>query len=167
MHSTPEGDSKPANSIIGSDESGAGIMESMTGPVPAAAGPENPRPAISITGAAGRQTLVVDNLRAAVLQADWYAPDLNPRLQAIAEQYGTVILPDRPRTPRHTGKIENQIGYGEAANRLSRSALHSLGGVWLFLRIGCRHAFPSRRERAPLHATIKAGPCLTTQAGDG
>ena len=55
--------------------------------------------------------LVVDNLKAAVLQADWYDPDLNPKIQAFAAHYGTVILPTRPRTPRHKGKIENQIGY--------------------------------------------------------
>jgi transposase len=57
------------------------------------------------------KVLVVDNLKAAVLQADWYDPDLNPKIQAFAEHYGTVILPTRPRTPRHKGKIENQIGY--------------------------------------------------------
>lgn len=57
------------------------------------------------------KVLVVDNLKAAVLQADWYDPDLNPKLQAFAEHYGTVILPTRPRMPRHKGKIENQIGY--------------------------------------------------------
>jgi len=56
------------------------------------------------------QVLVVDNLKAAVLQADWYDPDLNPKIQAFAEHYGTVILPTKPRMPRHKGKIENQIG---------------------------------------------------------
>jgi transposase len=55
--------------------------------------------------------LVVDNLKAAVLKADWYDPDLNPKIQAFAEHYGTVILPTRPSTPRHKGKIESQIGY--------------------------------------------------------
>jgi transposase len=57
------------------------------------------------------KVLVVDNLKAAVLQADWHDPDLNPKIQAFAEHYGTVILPTKPRMPRHKGKIENQIGY--------------------------------------------------------
>ena len=57
------------------------------------------------------QTLVIDNLRAAVTQADWYEPELNPKLQAFAAHYGVAILPTRPRTPRHKGKIERGIGY--------------------------------------------------------
>lgn len=48
---------------------------------------------------------MVDNLNAAVLKADWYDPDLNPKIQAFAEHYGTVILSTRPSTPRHKGKI--------------------------------------------------------------
>jgi len=67
------------------------------------------------------KVLVVDNLKAAVLQADWYDPDLNPKLQAFAEHYGTVILPTRPRTPRHKGKIEKQIGYVKDNALKSRS----------------------------------------------
>jgi transposase len=57
------------------------------------------------------RTLVIDNLRAAVTQADWYDPELNPKVQAFAEHYGTVILPTKPRTPRHKGKIERGVGY--------------------------------------------------------
>lgn len=56
-------------------------------------------------------TLVVDNLKAAVRQADWYDPELNPKIQSFCEHYGTVLLPTRPRTPRHKGKIERGIGY--------------------------------------------------------
>jgi transposase len=59
------------------------------------------------------KTLVVDNLKAAVLQADWYDPDLNPKIRAFAEHYGSTILPCKPRMPRHKGKIENQIGYAQ------------------------------------------------------
>jgi len=57
------------------------------------------------------RTLVVDNLKAAVLQPDWYDPELNPKIEAFAAHYGTVILPTKPRTPRHKGKIERQVGY--------------------------------------------------------
>jgi transposase len=60
------------------------------------------------------KTLVVDNLKAAVLKADWFDPDVNPKIQAFAEHYGTVILPTRPRTPRHKGKIERQVGYAQS-----------------------------------------------------
>jgi transposase len=57
------------------------------------------------------QTLVPDNLKAAVLRADWYDPDVNPKLQSFCEHYGTVLLPTRPRTPRHKGKVERGVGY--------------------------------------------------------
>lgn len=57
------------------------------------------------------QTLVIDNLRAAVSQADWYEPELNPKLRAFAAHYGVAILPTKPYTPRHKGKIERGVGY--------------------------------------------------------
>ena len=57
------------------------------------------------------KTLVIDNLRAAVSKADWYDPDINPKIQSFCEYYGTVILPTKPYTPRHKGKIERGIGY--------------------------------------------------------
>lgn len=57
------------------------------------------------------RTVVVDNLKAAVLRPDWFDPDLNPKLQSFAAHYGTVILPTKPRTPRHKGKVERGVGY--------------------------------------------------------
>lgn len=55
--------------------------------------------------------LVIDNLLAAVTKADWYDPDLNPKLDEFCKHYDTVILPTRPYTPRHKGKIERGVGY--------------------------------------------------------
>jgi transposase len=57
------------------------------------------------------QRIVLDNLRAAVTQADWFDPDLNPKVRSFGQHYGTVFLPTKPRTPRHKGKIERGIGY--------------------------------------------------------
>lgn len=57
------------------------------------------------------RTLVPDNLKAAVTKADRFDPDLNPKIQAFAEHYGTVLLPTRPYTPRHKGKIERGVDY--------------------------------------------------------
>jgi transposase len=51
------------------------------------------------------QTIVIDNLKAAVQQADWYDPDVHPKIQSFCQHYGTVILPTKPRMPRHKGKI--------------------------------------------------------------
>jgi transposase len=57
------------------------------------------------------KVLVIDNLKAAVKTPDWYDPDLNPKIQSFCEHYGVVILPTKPRTPRHKGKIESGVGY--------------------------------------------------------
>lgn len=56
-------------------------------------------------------TLVVDNLKAAVKRPDWFDPDLNPKIIAFARHYGCVILPTKPYTPRHKGKIESGVKY--------------------------------------------------------
>ena len=58
-------------------------------------------------------TVVIDNLKAGVLQADWYDPELNPKLEEFARHYGTVILPTRPAMPRHKGKVESAVKYAQ------------------------------------------------------
>jgi transposase len=55
--------------------------------------------------------LVLDNLKAAVKKADWFDPELNPKVRSFAEYYGFVFWPTRPRTPRHKGKVEKGIDY--------------------------------------------------------
>jgi transposase len=57
------------------------------------------------------QTVVLDNLKAAVETPDWFDPELNPKLRALADHYRVAILPTKPRTPRHKGKIESGVGY--------------------------------------------------------
>lgn len=57
------------------------------------------------------RTLVPDNLKAAVIRADWYDPDCNPKLVSFCEHYGTVLLPTKPRMPRHKGKVERGVAY--------------------------------------------------------
>jgi len=55
--------------------------------------------------------LVIDNLRAAVKNADWFDPDINPKVVEFARHYGTVFLPTKPYTPRHKGKVESGVKY--------------------------------------------------------
>lgn len=71
------------------------------------------------------QTLVIDNLKAAVRRADWYDPELHPKLRAFCRHYGTVLLPTRVRTPRHKGKIESGINYVQS-NALRGRSFESL-----------------------------------------
>ncbi len=58
-------------------------------------------------------TVVIDNLKAGVIQADWYDPELNPKLEEFARHYGTVILPTKPVMPRHKGKVEAAVKYAQ------------------------------------------------------
>jgi transposase len=69
--------------------------------------------------------LVLDNLKAAVAQADWYDPEVHPKLQSFASHYGTAFLPTKPYTPRHKGKIERGIGYAKN-NALKARVFQSL-----------------------------------------
>jgi transposase len=55
--------------------------------------------------------LVTDNLKAVVAQADWYDPEIHPKLQSFARHYGTVFLPTKPYMPRHKGKVESSVKY--------------------------------------------------------
>lgn len=57
------------------------------------------------------QTINLDNLKAAVLKADWYDPELNPKLVSFCVHYGTNLMPCRPRTPEHKGKCESGVKY--------------------------------------------------------
>jgi transposase len=66
-------------------------------------------------------TLNLDNLKAAVLKADWADPELNPKLIEFARHYGVVILPCKPRTPQHKGKVESSVGYVKGNALAARS----------------------------------------------
>jgi transposase len=79
------------------------------------------------------RTLVIDNLKAAVTKADWHEPDLNPKITAFCEHYGTVVLPTRVRTPRHKGKIERGVGYAQC-NALKGRTFNSLAAQNQFLQ---------------------------------
>lgn len=57
------------------------------------------------------EALIFDNARAAVIRPDWYDPELNPKLEAFCRHAGTVLLPTKPRTPRHKGKVESDVDY--------------------------------------------------------
>ena len=77
-------------------------------------------------------TVVIDNLKAGVIQADWYDPQLNPKLEEFARHYGTVILPCKPGMPRHKGKVEAGVKYVQNGPLKGRS-FGSLGAQNLFL----------------------------------
>ena len=94
-------------------------------------------------------TLVPDNLKAAVLQADWFDPELNPKLRAFCEHYGTALLPTKPALPRHKGKIEAGVKYAQA-NALKGREFASLAAQNTFLTDWERTVADTR-----IHGTIR------------
>jgi len=52
---------------------------------------------------------IPDNLKSAVTKPCRYEPDLNPAYQAMAEHYGTVIIPARVRKPKDKAKVETAV----------------------------------------------------------
>lgn len=56
-------------------------------------------------------TLNLDNLKAAIIKADWYDPEINPKFAEFCRHYGITVIPCRARKPEHKGKVERGIGY--------------------------------------------------------
>jgi transposase len=67
-----------------------------------------------------------DNLKAAVIKADWYDPTMNPKLADFCRHYGMTPMPCRSHTPQHKGKVERGVGYAKN-NALKGSRFASLG----------------------------------------
>jgi transposase len=79
------------------------------------------------------ERLVLDNLRAAVSRADWFDPDLNPKVRSFAEYYGFALMPTRPYMPRHKGKVERGVDYVQE-NALKGRSFASLQEQNAYLR---------------------------------
>jgi transposase len=54
-------------------------------------------------------TLVPDNLKAAVIKANNYEPDINKVLNDFANHYQTTVTPARARKPKDKALVENQV----------------------------------------------------------
>ena len=100
--------------------------------------------------------LIIDNLKAAVARADWYDPEVHPKLQSFAQHYGTSILPTKPYTPEHKGKVESGVKYAKD-NALRGRVFQSLGEQNAFLS-----EWESRTADTRIHGTTKkqVGSCF-------
>lgn len=92
---------------------------------------------------------VIDNLKAGIIQADWFDPEVNPKLADFARHYHTVILPTRPGMPRHKGKVENGVKYVQN-NALKGRQFSSLGEQNQFLELWERTVADTR-----IHGTVR------------
>jgi transposase len=57
--------------------------------------------------------VVLDNLKAAVISASLDEPVLGEAYRRMAQHYGCLVSPNRPRTPEHKGKVESGVHYAE------------------------------------------------------
>ncbi|HMJ09832.1 MAG TPA: IS21 family transposase, partial [Polyangiaceae bacterium] len=95
------------------------------------------------------RTTIVDNLKAAVLDADWFDPNLNPKMADFARYYGTTVLPTQPARPEHKGKIEAGVKYAQN-NALKGRTFSSLAEQNLFLADWERRVADTR-----IHGTVR------------
>ena len=95
------------------------------------------------------ETVVVDNLRAAVKRADWFDPELNPKIEEFARHYGVAILPTKSYTPRHKGKIERGVDYAQD-NALKGRTFPTLTAQKEFL-----HEWEKNVADQRIHGTIR------------
>ncbi len=75
-----------------------------------------------------------DNLKAAVVRACLYDPDVSEVYAAFAEHWGFVPLPGRPRHPQEQGVAENSSGYVKKNALKGRRFSEGLEGLNEFLR---------------------------------
>ncbi len=57
------------------------------------------------------QTVKIDNLKAAIVEADFYEPTVQRTYAAFAEHYGFLPNPCRIYTPTDKGKVESNVKY--------------------------------------------------------
>ena len=79
------------------------------------------------------KTVKLDNLKAGVLKAHLYEPELNPNYFAFSQHYQFVPLPCRARAPEHKGKVESNIDYVQD-NALTGKKFDSLEAQNAYLR---------------------------------
>ncbi len=97
--------------------------------------------------------VVLDNLKAGVIQALVIDPVLGETYRKLAQHYGFLVSPNRPRTPRHKGKVENGVHYlqrnfmaGQQFVDLPSANQHLL--VWVLETAGGR--IPGTTHQVPL-----------------
>ena len=62
--------------------------------------------------------LNLDNLKAAVLKADWFDPEINPKLADFCRHYGLHVMPCRPYKPwARVGASTSSSVFSDRANR--------------------------------------------------
>jgi transposase len=106
------------------------------------------------------QRVVPDNLKAAVLVAALYDPVLGEPYRRMAQHYGFLVSPTRPRTPEHKGKVENGVHFVKrsflAGQEFAdiRDANRALL-VWILERAGTREHGTTHRPPLALFRAVE------------
>ena len=116
------------------------------------------------------QRVVIDNLKAAVLTRELVDPVLSVPYRRLARHYGFVVSANRPRTPRHKGKVESAVKYvkrnfiaGEDLGNLDLPTLNERGRKWVIDVAGVRdhgtiHEKPLARYNKLEHVALQPLP---------
>jgi transposase len=102
------------------------------------------------------RAIVLDNLKAGIIRACKYDPEVQRSYRDFASAYGFLIHPCAPRTPQHKGKVEKG-----GVHYVKRNCL--AGRKFAGLRDANEHALQWVRETAGLrvHGTTRRQPLHT------
>lgn len=100
------------------------------------------------------ERVVIDNLKSGVISAALHDPVLAEGYRRLARHYGFLISPNRPRTPRHKGKVESGVHYVKRSFLAGRTfvdleSMNRRGREWVMEIAGMR-----------CHGTTKEAPLL-------
>lgn len=98
------------------------------------------------------QTVKIDNLKAAILEADFYEPTVQRSYAAFALHYGFSAEPCRVRTPTDKGKVESNVKYIKD-NCFKKREFESLNVAKIFLKQWLKEIANNR-----IHGTTKKVP---------
>jgi transposase len=76
--------------------------------------------------------LNLDNMKSAVLRADCFDPEINPKLADFCRHYRLHVVPCRPGRPEHKDEVERSVVYVRS-NALKGRRFKSLAEENLFL----------------------------------
>ncbi len=99
--------------------------------------------------------LTIDNLKAAIVHAVLYDPEVQRAYRECAEHYGFLIAPCRPQAPQHKGKVEQGGVHYVARNCLAGRAFRDLHDANAHALRWCLQTAGTR-----LHGTIKQQPLV-------
>lgn len=97
--------------------------------------------------------VVLDNLKAAIVRAALYDPEVQRTYREGAEHYGFLIAPCRPRMPEHKGKVEQGGVHYVKRNALAGRSFRDVTEANAHLRRWCLEVAGQR-----VHGTTKQVP---------